>query len=505
MSIQSPLNVVQQKERKSLFKSKEKPLCGEMHNVIHILDGRFKGDQTPFPSVTHSIHKNLIVYLNKLLGSEATLAKNVKRLMNIVIAISNFDVETSHLSKKLKTLSNNLSTLSESNLALVEQTTASMNSVSDAVMNASETLDSLSSSASELLLKNNKGIEELHALNGIKDGMVDSTKTMSSKIDHLIGLTENVKGIVSTVETIASQTNLLALNASIEAARAGEYGRGFAVVADEIRKLAEMTKASLTDMRSLMEGIQTSAGESKHSMSESIESTKIMSNMIDDINSTINENVSLLERTVSDIKTISNGFTGIKNAVEDINEAMEASSRDAEELNNITIVIKGDSDHSAEMAKTISKIDSEISTIIREQMNTLNKSAHPINKSELLEELEKAKIAHKNWLAKLNTMVSRMEIMPLQLYSTKCAFGHFYHAFEITHPELSKEWKQIDSLHNSFHGVGSKVISAIGLGDTANIGALVAEAENYSSQLFGLIDQLKVKLNKLGAVERLNP
>lgn len=62
--------------------------------------------------------------------------------------------------------------------------------------------------------------------------------------------------IVDVIKGIAEQTNLLALNAAIEAARAGEQGKGFAVVAEEVRKLAEQSSASATQIASLIDNIQ---------------------------------------------------------------------------------------------------------------------------------------------------------------------------------------------------------------------------------------------------------
>ena len=91
--------------------------------------------------------------------------------------------------------------------------------------------------------------------------------------------------------------------------------------------------------------------------------------------------------------------------------------------------------------------------------------------------------SHHTWLGNLKKMVYERAIVPLQLDSSKCGFGHFYYAMTPDIPDVLPIWNELGKKHQKFHTYGAAVINAINRQAYGEAEQIYKDAENYSKEL----------------------
>ena len=211
-------------------------------------------------------------------------------------------------------------------------------------------------------------IEKLSDISGKTNLAIEFVNAQTQETNSSV---ENIQRAIDVITNIAEQTSLLSLNASIEAARAGEQGKGFAVVAEEIRKLADESNKSASEINEAVGRLIANSGlsvEKMEDVSQNVqEQTKCLKdtreafeNLYKEIKSVeeVSGNISMQTEKLSELKTsVSDSINSLASVVEENAASAQETSASTNILNE---GIYGSKKNLKELAELNTSLNEEI-------------------------------------------------------------------------------------------------------------------------------------------------
>ncbi len=266
-----------------------------LQRLVKILDAIAQGDLAK-PDLS-KMHVRPDQDLGKLLASSLQLRDTLANVSNTLIQQERrMEESTGHLAEASKALT----ARNGDQAASVEEISASMEELSGSLEQNAESAQQASALTAEV---NQMSIQ------------VRQEAIASAEASHKIA------DQIATITDIAGQTNILALNAAVEAARAGEAGRGFAVVAGEVRKLAERSRGTVTEVVAHSKSTLETSLRSKEGLQKLIgmlEKSAMLVNNISESSREGAEGVSQVSTSVNRLSELAQDNVGLAHQLDDL-------------------------------------------------------------------------------------------------------------------------------------------------------------------------------------------
>lgn len=296
-----------------------------------------------FGEVINSINESVDV-LNDTINE---VKQNSNKLFETNASIDNmFDEIEKEINKSAISVEHISASMEESAAALQELNTMTVSvkeNTKNSVNKAQQGLELANSIENESIQIHKQTINSKEIIENIYEECNLKLKEALEKVK----IVENIEMLSHSILDITEQTNLLALNAAIEAARAGEQGKGFAVVAGEVKKLAEESSRSVTEIQESLKEVISAVEQL------SLSSKEILQVMDNEVMDNFREMISIAENYKA-------AGTSVKDMVDGFNEISEVNATAINEISGTVSLLSDTMSEVANSSYTIAENMSEV-------------------------------------------------------------------------------------------------------------------------------------------------